>query len=98
MNLKKIESDKLITAKINNNDDIYGAIKAFLGKGILGSKMSLNSQLTQLQAEIEQLCPDFGLDFFETRFEVLGLQHAQPGGCLRWISDPLSSLAFRDGI
>jgi uncharacterized protein len=32
-NLKKIESDKLSTAKINSNDDIYGAIKAFLGKG-----------------------------------------------------------------
>jgi stage V sporulation protein R len=33
--------------------------------------MSLNSQLTQLQAEIEQYAVDFGLDFFETRFEVL---------------------------
>jgi uncharacterized protein len=32
--LNKIESDKVSNAKINQNDDIYSAIKAFLGKGL----------------------------------------------------------------
>jgi uncharacterized protein len=32
--LNKVESDKVSKAKINQNDDIYTAIKAFLGKGL----------------------------------------------------------------
>jgi uncharacterized protein len=32
--LGKIEDEKLTTAKINHNDDIYSAIKSFLGKGL----------------------------------------------------------------
>ena len=32
--LNKIESERMTSAKINNNDDIYSAIKAFLGKGL----------------------------------------------------------------
>jgi uncharacterized protein len=31
--LKKIDSERLSTASISDNEDIYGAIKAFLGKG-----------------------------------------------------------------
>jgi uncharacterized protein len=31
--LVKVEDEKLVKARINNNDEIYGAIKAFLGKG-----------------------------------------------------------------
>jgi uncharacterized sporulation protein YeaH/YhbH (DUF444 family) len=32
--LNKVESDKVSKAKINQNDDIYSAIKVFLGKGL----------------------------------------------------------------
>jgi uncharacterized sporulation protein YeaH/YhbH (DUF444 family) len=32
-NLTKIEDEKLTTAKIKDDDDIYAAIKTFLGKG-----------------------------------------------------------------
>jgi uncharacterized sporulation protein YeaH/YhbH (DUF444 family) len=32
-NLTKIEDEKLTAAKIKDDDDIYAAIKTFLGKG-----------------------------------------------------------------
>jgi hypothetical protein len=32
--LHQIEDEKLVTTKINDQDEIYDAIKAFLGKGL----------------------------------------------------------------
>jgi hypothetical protein len=31
--VNKIEDEKMVAAKINENEDIYDAIKSFLGKG-----------------------------------------------------------------
>ena len=66
-----------MTAEIDDDDDIYTAIKVFLGKALKWrhpsgeTLMALSPDLLQLQFIIEGYARDFGLDFPEVRFEML---------------------------
>ena len=58
----------------------------------------LPADLRELQLEIEEHARDYGLDFFDTIFEVLDYDELNEIAALRRLPDPLPALAVRHGV
>ena len=64
----------------------------------MSTEHNLPADLRELQVEIEAHAAAFGLDFYDTVFEVLDYDELSEIARPRRIPDPLPALAVRHGV